>query len=101
MAIFAGLTWMRRWVIWLCAPVFAVQAGQLAAHRQRDRLDAALGLFEQLVIQELSTRHFADTVDEAKEKRSSKAGASAELIAALKSGIIHFRRKRRPRCKNK
>ena len=36
---------------------------------------------------ELSTRHFADTVDETNEKALVKAGASAELIAALKSGI--------------
>lgn len=38
-------------------------------------------------MQELSTRHFADTVDEAKEKTLVKAGASTDLIAALKSGI--------------
>jgi nucleoredoxin len=39
------------------------------------------------LMQELSTRHFADTVDETKEKTLVKAGASAELLAALKSGI--------------
>jgi nucleoredoxin len=38
-------------------------------------------------MQELSKRHFADTVDETKEKTLVKAGASAELVTALKSGI--------------
>ncbi len=45
------------------------------------------GYSSKLLMQELSIRHFADTVDEAKEKTLVKAGGSAELIAALKSGI--------------
>src|SRR6202011_4834768 len=39
------------------------------------------------LIQQLSKRHVADAIDETKEKTLLKAGASAELIAALKSGI--------------
>jgi thiol-disulfide isomerase/thioredoxin len=45
------------------------------------------GYSSSALMQELSTRHFADTVDETKEKALVKAGASAELIASLKSGI--------------
>ena len=38
------------------------------------------------VMKELSTRHFVDNVDFAKEEMLVKAGASKELIAALNSG---------------
>jgi len=38
------------------------------------------------VLRELSARHFAGTLDAAKEEALVKAGASAELISALKSG---------------
>lgn len=39
------------------------------------------------VMRELSARRFVDVVDERKEKTLINAGASAELIAALKSGM--------------
>src|SRR2546428_4525798 len=79
---------MRRWVYLGCALlVFAVQAGQLPLTVNEIGLMLRSGYSSNSLSQELSTRHFADTVDEAKEKTLVKAGASAELIAALKSGI--------------
>ncbi len=79
---------MRRWVYLGCALlVFAVQAGQLPLTVNEIGLMLRSGYSSNSLLQELSTRHFADTFDEAKEKALVKAGASAELIAALKSGI--------------
>src|SRR5438270_12910052 len=79
---------MRRWVYLGCALlVFACQAGQLPLTVSEIGLMLRSGYSSNSLLQELSTRHFADTVDEAKEKTLVKAGASAELIAALKSGI--------------
>ena len=79
---------MRRWVYLGCALLaFAVQAGQLPLTVNEIGLMLRSGYSSNSLMQELSTRHFADTVDEAKEKTLVKAGASAELIAALKSGI--------------
>ena len=67
--------------------VLAAQAGQLPLTVSEIGLMLRSGYSSNSLLQELSTRHFADTVDEAKEKTLVKAGASAELIAALKSGI--------------
>ena len=79
---------MRRWVYLGCALLaFAVQAGQLPLTVNEIGLMLRSGYSSNSLMQQLSTRHFADTVDEAKEKTLVKAGASAELIAALKSGI--------------
>jgi nucleoredoxin len=78
---------MRRWVyLGFSLLVFAVQAGQLPLTVSEIGLMLRSGYSSNLLMQELSTRHFADTVDEAKEKTLVKAGASAALIAALKSG---------------
>jgi len=66
--------------------VVAVQAGQLPLTVNEISLMLRSGYSSNALIQELSTRHFADTVDEAKETTLVKAGASTELIAALKSG---------------
>ena len=78
---------MRRWVYsGFALLVFAVQAGQLPLTVNEISLMLRSGYSSSALMQELSTRHFADTVDEAKEKTLVKAGASAELIAALKSG---------------
>src|SRR4029077_19187687 len=78
---------MRRWVYLGCAlVVFAVQAEQLPLTVSEIGLMLRSGYSSNSLMQELATRHFADTVDEAKEKTLIKAGASAELIAALKSG---------------
>jgi len=79
---------MRRW-LYLAFPlfVFATQAGQLPLTVNEIGLMLRSGYSSNSLMQELSTRHFADTVDEAKEKTLVKAGASTDLIAALKSGI--------------
>ncbi len=79
---------MRRWVyLGFALLVFAVQAGQLPLTVSEIGLMLRSGYSSSALMQELSTRHFADTVDEAKEKTLVKAGASAELITALKSGV--------------
>ena len=76
---------MRRWVYLVCSLcAFAVQAGQLPLTVSEIGLMLRSGYSSNSVMQELSKRHFADSVDETKEKSLVKAGASAELIAALK-----------------
>src|SRR5438105_5599563 len=78
---------MRRWVyLGFLLLVLAAQAGQLPLTVSEIGLMLRSGYSSNSLIQELSTRHFADTVDESKEKALVKAGASAELVAALKSG---------------
>jgi nucleoredoxin len=78
---------MRRWVyLGFSLFVFATQAAQLPLTVSEIGLMLRAGYSSSSLTQELSRRHFADTVDEAKEKTLVKAGASAELIAALKSG---------------
>jgi len=79
---------MRRWVyLSFTLLVFAVRAGQLPLTVTEIGLMLRSGYSSNALMQELSKRHFADAVDEAKEKTLVKAGASAELIASLKSGI--------------
>jgi len=46
------------------------------------------GYSSDAVLKELSERHFADTVDEAKEKSLQQAGASTDLIKELKKGTF-------------
>ena len=67
--------------------VFAALAGQLALTVSEIGLMLRSGYSSSAIMQELSKRHFADAIDETKEKTLIKAGASAELIASLKSGI--------------
>jgi nucleoredoxin len=79
---------MRRWVyLGFLLLAYAAEAGQLPLTVSEIGLMLRSGYSSNSLMQELSTRHFADTVDEAKEKTLVKAGASAELIAALNSGI--------------
>ena len=79
---------MRRWVyLFFSFLAFAVHAGQLPLTVNEIGLMLRSGYSSNSLMQELSTRHFADTIDEAKEKTLVKAGASAELITSLKSGI--------------
>ena len=79
---------MRRWVyLGFSLFVLATQAGQLPLTVSEIGLMLRSGYSSNSLMQELSRRHFADTVDETKEKTLTKAGASTELIAALKSGI--------------
>src|SRR5260370_1532876 len=79
---------MRRWVyLGVSLFVLATQAGQLPLTVSEISLMLRAGYSSNSLMQELSTRHFADSVDETKENALIKAGASAELIAALKSGL--------------
>jgi nucleoredoxin len=79
---------MRRCILFAFAIFVTLgQAGQLPLTVSEIGLMLRSGYSSNLLMQELSTRHFADTIDETKEKTLVKAGASAELIAALKSGI--------------
>jgi nucleoredoxin len=79
---------MRRWIyLGFSLLVFATQAGQLPLTVNEIGLMLRSGYSSNSLMQELSKRHFADTVDETKEKTLVKAGASSDLIAALKSGI--------------
>jgi len=79
---------MRRWVyLGFALLVFATQAGQLPLTVSEIGLMLRSGYSSNSLMHELSTRHFADTVDQAKETTLVKAGASAELITALKSGV--------------
>ena len=78
---------MRQCILFVFA-IFATlgQAGQLPLTVNDVSLMLRSGYSSKAVIQELSGRRFADTIDEAKEKTLVKAGASAELVAALKEG---------------
>jgi nucleoredoxin len=79
---------MRRWVyLGFSLFVIATQAGQLPLTMSEIGLMLRSGYSSSAVMQELSKRHLADSIDETKEQTLVKAGASAELIAALKSGI--------------
>lgn len=64
----------------------AVQAGQLPLTVSEISLMLRAGYSSNTLIKELSVRHFVDVIDESKEKALMNAGASSELIAALKSG---------------
>ena len=48
------------------------------------------GYSSEAVLRELSTRHFADTLDPEMEKQLIHAGANAELIQALRSGAYQL-----------
>ena len=66
--------------------ILAGHAAQLPLTAKEVGLMLRMGYSTSAVTQELSTRHFADTLDTVKEAQLTKAGASAELIAALKNG---------------
>src|SRR5438874_8438669 len=91
MPVRPGACWlrcMRHWVyLGFALLVFATQAGQLPLTVSEVGLMLRSGYSSNALMQELATRHFADTVDEGNEKTLVKAGASAELITALKSGM--------------
>jgi nucleoredoxin len=65
----------------------AVQARQLPLTVSEISLMLRAGYSSGTLMSELSARRCVDVVDEAKEKTLANAGASAELIAALKSGM--------------
>src|SRR5882672_1544823 len=73
-------------VVSILLSILAGHAAQLPLTAKDVGLMFRMGYSTSAIAQELSTRHFADTLDAAKEAQLTKAGASAELIAALKSG---------------
>ena len=79
---------MRRLLLLIFALfALATQAGQLPLTVSEIGLMLRAGYSSGTLMSELSARRCVDVVDEAKEKTLVNAGASAELIAALKSGM--------------
>jgi nucleoredoxin len=66
--------------------ILVSRAGQLPLTIKEISLMLRSGYSSNALMQELSTRHFAEKVDAQGEKTLIQAGASAELITALKSG---------------
>jgi nucleoredoxin len=66
--------------------ILVARAGQLPLTIKEISLMLRSGYSSNAVRQELSTRHFAEKLDAEKEKTLIQAGASVELITALKSG---------------
>jgi nucleoredoxin len=64
----------------------AGQAGQLPLTVSEISLMLRSGYSSATVMKELAARHFVDVTDETKEKALMNAGASPELMAALRSG---------------
>jgi nucleoredoxin len=80
---------MRRglaWVLDLLSFVFVSRAAQQPLTARDVGLMLRAGYSSGAVLQELSARHFADTLDAAKETMLTQAGASQTLISALKGG---------------
>jgi nucleoredoxin len=75
-----------RFFIFLLFVILTAGAGQLPLTTKEISLMLRSGYSSSAVIQELSTRHFADRLDSPNEKALVQAGASAELIEALRSG---------------
>ena len=66
--------------------ILVSRAGHLPLTIKEISLMLRSGYSSNAVMQELSTRHFAEKLDAEKEKTLIQVGASAELITALKSG---------------
>src|SRR6267143_5367247 len=66
--------------------IFVARAAQLALTIKEISLMLRSGYSSNAIMQELSIRYFAEKLDVEKEKTLLQAGASAELISALKSG---------------
>ncbi|HJX24700.1 MAG TPA: thioredoxin-like domain-containing protein [Chthoniobacterales bacterium] len=66
--------------------IFAARAAQLPLTAKDVGLMVRMGYSNSVMAQELSTRHFADTIDSTKEADLIKAGLPLELLNALKSG---------------
>src|ERR1700682_4148891 len=73
-------------VVSILLSILAGHAAQLPLTAKEIGLMLRMGYSTSAMMQELSTRRFADTLDTAEEAQLTKAGASAELIAALKNG---------------
>src|SRR5947207_761111 len=77
---------MRRCFCVFFASVSLAVAGILPLTATDISLMLRSGYTSNAIEQELVTRRFADTLDEAKKKALIKAGATAELIDALENG---------------
>ena len=66
--------------------IFVARAAQLPLTIKEISLMLRSGYSSNAIMQELSIRYFAEKLDVEKEKTLLQAGASAELITALKSG---------------
>ena len=66
--------------------IFVARAAQLPLTIKEISLMLRSGYSSNAIMQELSIRYFAEKLDVEKEKMLLQAGASAELITALKSG---------------
>lgn len=70
----------------LCLFAFASQAAQVPLTVSEISLMLRTGYSSSSVMEELSKRHFADSLDSTKEQALVKAGASTDLIEAIRSG---------------
>src|ERR1700680_3855095 len=70
----------------VCLSIFAARASQLPLTAKDLGLMLRMGYSSGAIAQELSTRHFADTLDSTKEADLIKAGMPPELLTALKNG---------------
>ena len=70
----------------VCLPIFTARAAQLPLTVKDVGLMVRMGYSSSVIAQELSTRHFADTIDSTKEADLIKAGVPLELLTALKGG---------------
>jgi nucleoredoxin len=73
-------------LIVVCWSILAARASQLPLTAKDVGLMVRMGYSSSVMAQELSTRHFADTIDSTKEADLIKAGVPLELLTALKSG---------------
>src|SRR5438132_1247481 len=79
---------MRRGLagVFFFSVVFILRAAQTPLTVKDVSLMLRAGYSSGAVLQELSARHFADTLDSAKETMLTQAGAAPELVSAMKSG---------------
>jgi nucleoredoxin len=73
-------------VVSVLLSILTVRAAQLPLTAKEIGLMLRMGYSSSVITQELSTRHFADTLNATKEIQLTQAGATADLITALKSG---------------
>jgi nucleoredoxin len=80
---------MRRGFVWVLVFLlarFAAHAGSVPLTAKDVALMLRAGYSSAAVLKELTARRFADTLDQTKETTLTQAGATAELIAALRKG---------------
>jgi Thioredoxin-like len=73
-------------LLFLFASVAGVFGGTIPLTAKEIALMLRTGYSNEAVLRELSSRHYADTIDSAIEEQLTKAGANSALIEALRSG---------------